>query len=394
MNIIAKMIGTNVKNINSGGKTHAVYGIERYDALDGLRALACICIVLMHVMSNMNVLLSSNWLTTKVIPFAGNFVLLFMMLSAFSVSCGYYDRIKTGLISPNDFYKKRYMRILPFFGLLVAIDVLQTFIVEKFSLSASMKAELYEAYADLTLAFGFLPDADINVIGVGWFLGVIFLFYMIYPFFTFLLHTKRRAWIVFAIVIGFYYVVREYFVEIKGCVGGSSNIILCLPYFILGGIIYLYRNDIVNLAARKLMRVAVNVWLMVLVLIYSVVFFAFSLNEVDSSLFFVLLLYGLWLIYAVAENSKMNTCTLLNNKVMKFFSNISMEIYLCHMMFFRIVEMCHIERYLRDDDLRYWITSILVFTGAVIFSLTYKCLEKRVEMYLSATSTSKHKPNS
>ncbi|WP_158223266.1 hypothetical protein [Fibrobacter sp. UWS1] len=42
-------------------------------------------------------------------------------------------------------------------------------------------SELYQAFADLTLAFNLLPNPDISVIGVGWFLGLVFLFYMIFP---------------------------------------------------------------------------------------------------------------------------------------------------------------------------------------------------------------------
>lgn len=133
---------------------------EKYDAIDGLRTFACIGIVLMHVMVNMKICLSSNLLTTDVIPFAGNFVLLFMMVSAFSISCGYFVRVQNGKISPNQFYKKRYIRVLPFFSLLIVVDILYTFIAEKYSLTAPMIAELYEAYADVTLAFGLLPGAD------------------------------------------------------------------------------------------------------------------------------------------------------------------------------------------------------------------------------------------
>lgn len=68
------------------------------------------------------------------------------------------------------------MRVLPFFALLVVIDVIMTFAKSGFIVTQEMFAEIYEAYADVTLVFGFMPGAGISVVGVGWFLGVIFLF--------------------------------------------------------------------------------------------------------------------------------------------------------------------------------------------------------------------------
>lgn len=95
------------------------------------------------------------------IPSFNNFVFLFMTVSAFGMCCGYYGRIINNTISFSDFYGKRFKRIFPFFGVLVLLDII---------LSPSIDM-LYEAFANLTLMFGFLPNAgNISVIGVGWFL--------------------------------------------------------------------------------------------------------------------------------------------------------------------------------------------------------------------------------
>ena len=75
---------------------------------------------------------------------------------------------------------------MPFLALLCALD---------FVISPS-KNSLYEVFANLTLCQGLLPNANISVIGVSWTLAVIFVFYMLFPFFCFLLGNKKRAWIV------------------------------------------------------------------------------------------------------------------------------------------------------------------------------------------------------
>ena len=92
-----------------------------------------------------------------------------MMISAFSLCCGYYKKFKENNIELEKFYKRRYQRIWPYFAILCTLDLI---------VSHNLKS-LYEWFADLTLAYGLLPNANLEVIGVGWFLGVIFVFYMV-----------------------------------------------------------------------------------------------------------------------------------------------------------------------------------------------------------------------
>ena len=57
---------------------------------------------------------------------------------------------------------------------------------------------------------------------------------------------------------------------------------------------------------------------------------------------------------------------------MSFISGISMEIYLCHMMFYRVVEKVHIERIFSDNDVVYIINCVLVLLSAGMFSYVWK----------------------
>lgn len=56
---------------------------QRYGALDGVRAYAAIGIVLMHVLSNIGVKPSENYLTERLIPWFTDFTLMFMVVSGF-----------------------------------------------------------------------------------------------------------------------------------------------------------------------------------------------------------------------------------------------------------------------------------------------------------------------
>lgn len=115
-----------------------------------------------------------------------------------------------------------------------------------FIMSPSLDS-LREAFVDWTLIFGLLPNANIKVIGVGWFLGVIFVFYMVFPFFCSLLSDKIRAWICFAVAILINICSTTYFFDSEHVIQGfypRTSFIYCMVFFVAGGIVYLYRNEI------------------------------------------------------------------------------------------------------------------------------------------------------
>jgi hypothetical protein len=64
----------------------------------------------------------------------------------------------------NNFYNKRYLKILPFFALLVLMDVAVSLMLD----GGITVGKIYEAFAKLTLMFGFYTTSGMSVIGVGW----------------------------------------------------------------------------------------------------------------------------------------------------------------------------------------------------------------------------------
>lgn len=218
-----------------------------YGAIDGLRMIAAFGIVMMHICLNSNYEIS-GYIYNIIIPSFTNFVFLFMVISAFGMCCGYYKKIMRNQISVSIFYGKRFKKIFPFFAILVLLDVM---------MSQSMDS-VYEGFADLTLLFGLLPDAgNISVIGVGWFLGLIFVFYLVFPFFCVLIENKRRAWIAFGISLLYNFVCANYFKV------GKSNILYSACFFLAGGLIYLYHEELVKL----------NQWIALVIAGVAIVFY-------------------------------------------------------------------------------------------------------------------------
>lgn len=303
--------------------------MEKYHGLDWLKAIACIGIVLMHVRAN-SACQVSGFLYDRVIPSFTDFVYLFMAISAFGMCCGYYERVMAGGIAWPEFYRKRYLKILPFFAVLIAIDLLLNF----------SRDALFEGLTEITLLHGFIPQS-LSVIGVGWYLGTVFVFYLIFPFFCTLIENKRRAWAAFAVSIGLHGICRYYFMLDR------HNIVFSLCYFLAGGLVYLYR--------KELTRVNRLIYLLLLCVALGVYYI------VGSTAITVLLVISLFLILGISIGGG-------RSRIVAFISGISMEIYLSHMVIFRAVERLGLNRMLGNGWVQYTVTSLLVLVGTVVFS--------------------------
>ena len=336
---------------------------DRYEGIDGLKAYAIIGIALMHVLANGEYGIG-GFVFERLIPSFTNLVFLFMMVSGFGMCCGYYQKIIDQKISVEDFYKKRYIKIWPYFALLCALD---------FVISPS-KESLFEVFANLTLCQGLLPNMRIEVIGVSWTLAVIFVFYMLFPFFCFLIGNKKRAWGVAVVALVFNLLCGTYFFD--GChivdafsVGFTPrlNIVYDAIYFIAGGLVYLYRKELVEFASKyKVIAGAI-------LLIAAVAYFALGGNTL-TMLFFC--------VAALVYTLGCKRGGVLVNPVAKFLGGISFEIYLCHMVIYRVLEKLHLVHLFKNGLLAYTFTAIAVICGSVVFSVCAKWFLNKVETFL------------
>ena len=94
-----------------------------------------------------------------------------------------------------------------------------------------------------------------------------------------------------------------------------------------------------------------------------------------------LIVFVAWLIYAIGSKN-----IVLNNWVTKYLSGISMEIYLCHMMFFRVASMLHLDKFIYNNDMLYVATCIVTLIGAIFFShvtkyYVFSFVESKISSY-------------
>lgn len=347
--------------------------IQRFNNLDGIRTLAAIGIILMHVKANIGFDVTAGGMTNKfilehLIGKMGGFIQLFFILSSFCMCCGYYQNFKKSHIDLNHFYSKRYRKILPFFALLIFFDLLATFLLN----GTINIGTFYEAFADITLMFGFFPASDISVIGVGWTLGVIFGFYLLFPFFVYLIWNKKRTWFSFLITLGINYVCSIYFLVDGNAVGCNTARWLC--FFIAGGLIYLYREDVfllyskINGTAGTLLSVT-----MVLAGLFSALIIS-GLN-IDQMLSTILVIaaYSMVLLGAIGPETK-----IWYNRVSRYMGKISFEIYLSHMMVYRVIEKLKMTEIFGKTIFSYLVTCFFTLGGSILFASVYQILQKKL----------------
>lgn len=326
---------------------------NRYQGLDLIRAVASVLILLMHVYANGEFMFKTG-ITENARHFCADLVFLFMMLSAISICCGYYEKIKTSKISLNEFYIRRFKRIWPFFFVLIILEII---------VSHSARS-LVEGYYNSTLLFGFLPNPKMDVVGVGWFIGVVFAFYLLFPFFVFSIWNKKRAIIVF--ILSFTATILfEYYSSKDGSIpigfDPRTNILYCLVYFYCGGLIYLYREKM-EMKSWK-MKIISSILILLLLFAYIMrpewIFGSGILVEILR-----ICLFGLIVVLCMNGRSRV-----FNNRTVKYLSGISLYIYLSHMVVFRVLEKCGCLYTLGRGVVSFCVDAIVILFGTIIFQL-------------------------
>ena len=236
------------------------------------------------------------------------------------------------------------------------------------------KESMFDVFANLTLCQGLLPNAKISVIGVSWTLAVIFVFYMLFPFFCFLIGNKKRAWGVAVTALLFNWLSGVYFFDGNHIVDSLSvgftprlNIVYDAIYFIAGGLIFLYRKELAEFASKH------KVIAGTILLIATVVYFA-----VGGYTLMMLLFCVAALIYTIGCNRR----GVLVNPIVKFLGGISFEIYLCHMVIYRVFEKLHLVHLFGNGLLAYIFTAVAVICGSVVFSVCAKWFLNKIETFL------------
>lgn len=348
--------------MKKGCKMKKVDRSTRYSSIDGLRALSCLGIILMHIQANTNYKLYGNLLYDEIIPSFTWLVYLFLLISAFGMCVGYLEKFWNRKIDLEKFYKKRYKKILPFFGFLILIAIIISWNLNSF----------YEATIELLVLNGFLPNNELSLLGVSWTLGVIFIFYFMFPVFSVVFKNKKRAWACLGISLWINYICDQYFFSDYFVVQSFTprhSFIFCLPFFVMGGIIYIYKEKIADLCSARKKE------LIFLVIVSIILWYAIPSKQDFVMTLKCLIVYSLILAVSIGWNPKF-----LGKKLLVFLSSISMEMYLAQMVIFRLIEKLNLLYLIGDTGIGGWLslicTFLLVVIGLIVFIFAYRVMYK------------------
>lgn len=338
---------------------------KHYNAIDGLKAVSIMMIVLMHVFKNGNFNLDGYFFDV-IIKHLSIFVEMFFILSAFGMCCGYYEKIKNNTISIKDFYLKRYKKILPFFSIIVILDLCVSGINIK---------NIFEGVLNLSLTTGLLPKYTTEIVGISWALGVIFAFYILFPFFVFLMWNKKSAWCTLAFIVLLKIIGSQ---TDKNIVAkATNNITAWALFFVIGGIVFLYKDDLIKFFKNK--KVLLVALIVIVLVAENLVYIKFKMNVGVTIL--IILSFVLLLVYALVE-----TINILGSKPLTFVGRYCLEIFLSHMLIFRVIEKIGLVSLIKQPIASFIIVFLLTMVFSLLFSIVIhkaidfvfdKCCERK-----------------
>lgn len=300
--------------MSRGGIVEAEGARPRYPALDALRAVAALCVIVYHA-----VLLNGIGIPQVAKVFVYRFGLavpLFYALSAFSLAVGYHGRLRGGdaLIR---YALRRYFRIAPLFYVLVPIWIAVVWF------RSGQTTSPFTVFANLTFLFGFMPGLHESVVWAGWSIGVEMIFYALLPLVFLASRGVGSSLALYAVSL----VVAVAFQAWIGPDGsyGYMNIVTHLPHFMAGlAAFHIHRSGLLdgrNRLRAALLPMGLSIWALMA---------GFRISHpvvrgVDVEQYLVALAFPCVILSQLKRPS-----TLLANRVVLFLGRRSFSLYLLH----------------------------------------------------------------
>lgn len=225
----------------------------RFDGLDALRGLAAASVVVYHTVALNS--LPIPLISAGIVNRLGLAVPLFYMLSAFSLSLGYYGRLSTinGVVG---YGLRRFLRIAPLFYAVLPIWLCVMWF--KFHQAPNLTAIV----GNVTFLFNLVPGLQESIAWAGWSVGVEMVFYGLLP----LIFLAARGWRSSLALYAASIVAAIAFQHVFAAKGSFAymSIVSQLPHFLAGLVAFhLYRDGALARLADKawvLLVAGVAIW--------------------------------------------------------------------------------------------------------------------------------------
>jgi peptidoglycan/LPS O-acetylase OafA/YrhL len=353
---------------------------ERLLALDALRAIAAILIVIGHSDGILTLPGYLFWIRNSF--FYG--VQLFLIIAGFSLSYAYYEHLRTQA-EVRDYFIHRFFRIAPLFYVLLLIYGVYLYFTN--NVSFTLNAYLL----NFTFLFNLFPGIQEGILPAGWFMSLIFLFYLVFPILIIFIRKARIALVVF---IGSLLISSYYFIYIASfgdvfILYSYESVITQLPFFLLGILCYLalrnflFKQGFLEKRSIKALGgalIGIGVVLYGLISLRTPIYsFLFTLSPMTANLYIWLLIYGCILIGFILFPWKG-----IVNRISQFIGVRSYSIYLIHPGFLLIYYEIYVALFplINNFDLTFLISIVIILTFVMAVSvITYRFIEQPALKY-------------
>lgn len=339
---------------------------KKYEYIDSLRGIAILMVIIVHigvVLDNTLLYFPKDTILHKIIWSGGYGVQLFFIVSAYTLTMSYYNRIDESKRTMK-FFIRRFFRIAPMYYLAIiyfTFDKYLQFNLVDPDLSA---IPVRSMLSNVVFTNALIPEHTNNYVPGGWSVSVEFLFYFIMPFICAKIKTVNSAMILFLVTLLIALILDPIFKAYTAFPYFQQyNFFVQLPVFPLGIMTYFYLNNKENkIEPRTVALLAIMLFILCYVALPEHLLFSF--------------LFALILIIQNKYNFKA-----LSNKLLAAVGKVSFSMYLVH---FGVIYMLNRIGFNHLIDVTSYGTSILNFIlmylivavcTYAISTLTYRIIE-------------------
>lgn len=339
--------------------------MKRYEGILGLRGLGAAIIVAYHVYV-LRGFLGMSSITDKTIGQGGTVVPLFFIISAFSCMCGYYNRFmeENSKVVLSSFYFGRIKRLIPTMYFALICHIIIEYIYNKFF-------NIHVVIGSASLLFGFMPQYRESFVNGAWALGIEMIFYFIFPAFLIFCSDKIKTWVTFSVVallLSSYF--KYYAIGVETTNNSEINIIRHLIFFVVGALIFHYSDDIERIKGKK--RIVLY---LVCLLILPISFHYYGRISTSVTILSTIIFFSIMIVNQIGFKD-----LIINNFIFKFLGKNSYQIYLFHMIIFKIFQYNGVFDNMsitNNGYINYFLQYISVLICTVILSVIFNFLVRK-----------------
>lgn len=218
---------------------------KKIDFIDALRGLAAFYVVIYHIGHVTWPAFNPPGFLTPFINNGGSGVILFFVLSAFTLCMSMESRSSNESNHVRNYFIRRFFRIAPLFYFILAVSIIRNiYIFNVFNTPQDI-------LNNITFIFNFIPGKQSSIVWAGWTIGVEMAFYVIFP----IIYKYSKTILSSILVLGIALVIREAFKHLLISYMGDSQstmlfynttVVRHAPIFIIGMITFNVYKDVIN----------------------------------------------------------------------------------------------------------------------------------------------------